>query len=517
MSQRVLVLSFLCTACSATPPLIEERQRGDELGHDEPNEADVDAAERLDTAKAKTEPIAPKDEGPRIAAVEPHVWIMPKPSHEGLALGNVRLGTSVRLRDTTPVPGNGCRAWYGVEPRGYVCLNFRTTLDLNDPYFRALSDVAPKKGELFPYSYAYSRDAPMYSRVPTPSEWEKEERRFKPAGTYAELGDWAKGHEELIENAPIEGTDPVPWFFADGKRHVRGGTRDPKRLLWKVIPNGSMVAYARAFTMHGRVWLVTSDLTLVPADRVQKIRRSKFRGVELNDKVTLPIAWNRRLEPRPLYRYVDGAWVDSGERVSGKGWRMISGDKRGTGRDPYWELRDRPGLFMKGKDTTVSWPRKELPPAIAPDEKWMEARITPGTLTAFVGLKPVYATLFSPGKGGHPVAGLDHTKYATTQTGFFRFEWKERTATMSNEKGEPKILWFSDVPHIQYIKAPLAMHVAYWHEDFSTPKSAECVNLSPSDGRWMFNWTDPPLPPDWGAIGPGRGAGKSTAIVIYGL
>jgi hypothetical protein len=91
---------------------------------------------------------------------------------------------------------------------------------------------------------------------------------------------------------------------------------------------------------------------------------------------------------------------------------------------------------------TVSWPRDKLPPSIAADEKWIDARITPGTLTVYVGLEPVYATLFSPGKGGHPVPGLDHTKYATTQTGIFRYEWKERVATMSNEKGDPKVLWF---------------------------------------------------------------------------
>ena len=48
---------------------------------------------------------------------------------------------------------------------------------------------------------------------------------------------------------------------------------------------------------------------------------------------------------------------------------------------------------------------------------------------------------------------------------------------MSNEPGEPTVLWFSDVPNIQYIRAPLAMHVSYWHQDFSNPKSAECVNV----------------------------------------
>jgi hypothetical protein len=169
---------------------------------------------------------------------------------------------------------------------------------------------------------------------------------------------------------------------------------------------------------------------------------------------------------------------------------------------------------VRGRDVTISYARKKLPRAIKPGQKWIDAHINPGTMTAYVGIEPVYATLFSPGKGGAAVAGFDPTKYATTETGVFFFEWKEHVATMSNEKGEPKVLWFSDVPHIQYLRAPLAMHVAYWHEDFSNKKSAECLNLSPRDGRWMFDFTEPQLPTGWGAIRPGGGNGKSTPIMV---
>jgi hypothetical protein len=462
---------------------------------------------------------AEKELGPRVGAIGPHVWIMPKPRSKGLALGNLRLGTSVRLKSPDPIRGEGCgRGWLATEPRGYVCLGRRTTTDLDDPYYRALHEVAPQPGALFPYRYAHSRGAPMYSRVPTPAEWKDAEERFGPPGTYAELGEWAKGHEELIQKGrKIVATDPVPWFFEGGKRHVGGGTRDVNRLLWKVIPNGSMLAYAKAFEMHGRVWLVTADLTVVPADRVQFMRRSKFRGVELGDQVTLPLAWNRNLDPRPLYRQSEtGEWSESGQTLAAKQWQMIAKQRSGSRADPYWELRNRPGLFVRGKHVTLTRARAKLPRAVKADERWVDAKINPGTLTVYEGITPIYATLFSPGIGGPSVPGLDHTKYATTQTGYFRFEWKERVATMSNEKGDPTVLWFSDVPHIQYVRAPLAMHVAYWHEDFSNRKSAECLNLSPHDGHRLFALTDPPLPEGWGAVRPGGGNGRSTAIIING-
>jgi hypothetical protein len=492
------------------------------------SEAAHEAAATAPAPKRSSRTYAPgshNDGKPRIAAIGPHVWIKPKPSHEGLALGNIRLGTSVRLKKTEPVPGEKCkRGWYAVEPRGYVCLNHRTTLDTTDPYFLALADVAPKPDAAYPLGYAHSRGAPMYGRVPTPQEWEKAELRFGPPGTYQELGEWAAGHEELIEkDRPIEAEDEVPWYFEGGKRHVHGGTYNPRVLKWRTIPNGSLLAYGRSFEMHGRVWLVTPDLMVVPADRVQYMRRHEFRGVDLGGEVTLPLAWNLSHDPIPIYRRTGGdGWEPSGRTLRGKGWIEISPDGDLTwefsrqGKPKYLPLRDDPTLAVDKRDVTFTVASDKRPRAVAADGKWLEAKILPGTMTAYVGDRPVYATLFSPGKGGLPVKGLDHTIYATTQTGYFPLEWRERVATMSNEKGEPKVLWFSDVPHVQYLRAPLAMHVAYWHEDFGNKKSAECLNMSAIDGKWVFDFADPPLPEDWGAVGPGRGNGPSTPVVVRG-
>jgi hypothetical protein len=415
----------------------------------------------------------------------------------------------------------------------------------------ALADVAPRPGETYPYHYAHSRGAPMYGRVPTPEEWKKSEADLPPPGVYAELGEWAKGHEELIEKeTQIQADDEVPWYFADGKRRVSGGPFNPQVLRWKVIPNGSLLAYGRSFEMYGRVWLVTSDLMLVPADRVQFIRRHRFHGIELAacatacsawggdptrapgacsatcssaSGTTLPIAWNRNKQPIPIYRrQADGSWVESGETLGPKTAIEISSNGKfewefAPPKEPrYFTLRRDAALAVRKSDVSFVAKRDSLPRGVHPGQKWLEARILPGTMTAYVGTEPVYATMFSPGKGGLPVKGLDHTIYATTQTGFFPLEWKERVATMSNEKGDPKVLWFSDVPNVMYLRAPLAMHVAYWHEDFGNKKSAECLNLSATDGQFIFGFTDPPLPEDWNAVRPGGGNGTSTPVVVSG-
>ena len=468
------------------------------------------AAKVSTTGKSVESPLRARDDDgtPRIGALGPHVWIRPKPQSEGLAVGKMRRGTSIRLRSTEPVPGAGCaQGWRAVEPSGYVCLNSHTTLDLTDPYYIALNDVAPRFGVVWPYRYAHSRGAPMYSRVPTPEEWKKVEAPLGPPGTYLELGEWAAGHEEMIdENVRIEARDEVPWYFEGGRRHVRDLTRPSSRLVWKHIPNGSMLSYAKSFEQHGRVWLLSPDLTIVPADRVQHMRRSVFRGVQLGGEAKLPLAWNRGKQNVLLYRKNQvGAYVASGESLAPKQHVMVTGKRRGLFLSGYYPLRDRPELFIKAEEVTIAFPREKLPNAIKPGEKWIDASIHYGTLTAYIGLEPVYSTLFSAGKGGQPVP----------QTGYFRYEWKEWVATMSNEKGDPKVLWFSDVPHVQYVKAPLAQHVAYWHEDYGNLKSAECLNMSPADGRWLFSFTDPPVPKEWGAVG--ANFGQSTIIMINGF
>jgi hypothetical protein len=267
--------------------------------------------------------------------------------------------------------------------------------------------------------------------------------------------------------------------------------------------------------MNGRTWLLTPDLMLVPADRVRKIRRSTFHGVMLGDGVELPLAWNRTKGKKPTYVRKDGEMIAIADSMASKSWVMVTEDKVSWNGRTFLPVRGQPDTFVEEADVTVTARRKgPLPNGVSPGERWIEAKILPGTLTAYEGDRPVRATLFSPGKGGVPAPGLDHTKYATTAMGYFPIEWKDHIATMTNEHGEPKRYWFTDVPHIQYLRAPLAMHVAFWHEDFGNPKSAECVNVSPEDGRWLFDWTLPHLPEGWGGVRPGDGNGKSTPVII---
>ena len=55
---------------------------------------------------------------------------------------------------------------------------------------------------------------------------------------------------------------------------------------------------------------------------------------------------------------------------------------------------------------------------------------------------------------------------------------------------------------MQFFDEAVGLHGTYWHGDFGHPRSHGCVNLSPLDARWMFDFTAPRLPAGWAAAYP---------------
>jgi hypothetical protein len=53
---------------------------------------------------------------------------------------------------------------------------------------------------------------------------------------------------------------------------------------------------------------------------------------------------------------------------------------------------------------------------------------------------------------------------------------------------------------VQYIHLNVALHGSFWHSSFGSTRSHGCINLSPADARWLFNWTGPVLPENWHSV-----------------
>jgi hypothetical protein len=403
--------------------------------------------------------------------------------------------------------------FYAVEPTGYVCLDQTATLDPNHGRVRVLSEALPVP-RLLPYRYALSNGAPAYRRLPSRAEWEQREKGLGPPGSFGSLPVGSRGHELLAETRPIQADSPVPDFLLHPTSEALGSD-----LVKKLVPLGSSVAYSRAFEHEGRVWLLSSEGFVVPADRVRPYRTSRFSGQRLEGSIGLPLAWARVDSARAYIVDSEGQAVESGRSWGKHSLVRLADDIAPVGRGKMRCLATREtapdgrALWIREQDARVAR-RRDPPEAAKPDKRWLAASITQGTLVAYEGRTPVFATLVAPGVGGVPRPGADLVKASATPVGTFRITYKVRATTMSPEQGDPREFWLAEVPYTQYFSMPFALHTSYWHESFGEWMSAGCINLSPEDGRWLFDWTLPRVPAAWNGAASAPETGTGTIVVV---
>ena len=422
--------------------------------------------------------------------------------------GYMRVGQRVALKSEEKVDGQGCpKGFYRVEPAGFVC-DDATVSRSEDTPFLAANRLTRPRDTAFPYDWAISNGAPMYARLPDPDEQRRVENRHGKVGVWHPLPKFSRGHEHLAVLDPIASVDPQPAFLAGGR-----GPRGPvMSLVRKSVPHGTLFAYTRAFDHGGRTFLLSADLTLVPADRVRRFRRSRHHGVELGPEVHLPRAWIRA-EARPVYRREDDAFVATDQTFALRSHVGLTGAEVTQGERRF--LETEAGDWIAAADATVVRARDDYPYGVRRGDKWMLVSLSAGTLVAYEDLTPVFTTLISPGRGGLPIKGRNPVEDATTPTGSFKVTFKDRAATMASEFGQGRKFWVADVPFTQYFSPPFALHGAYWHEKFGEPMSAGCINASPLDAAWLFGWTAPEVPPGWqGIVGNADPGAAATWVIV---
>ncbi len=160
----------------------------------------------------------------------------------------------------------------------------------------------------------------------------------------------------------------------------------------------------------------------------------------------------------------------------------------------------------------------EGPPAVVraiggARKTWLDVSVLGGTLVAYEGDKPVFATLISPGRGGIPSTGKDPLETASTPLGTFRVDGKFVTATMVSSTND--LLVHTEVQYVQNFHGPHALHGAYWHDGWGEKKSGGCINLAPVDAQRLFGWTEPRVPDDWYGMRSVKEMGPATVVVVH--
>jgi len=416
-----------------------------------------------------------------LVAIARETLIYEQPSFNATKIGYLRAGAQVR-RDAQPAGHEGCKGgFYRIMPEGYVCVGATATLDPNHPVAQ-FGRVRPDRSSALPYRYGRSiyPTPPFYTRLPSKLEQEQEEvelARHLEANTRAAWRD-----------AP---TDPTPQFLAAGGQAPTpfGYAHEANKLTNGRAVTDSSFALLAIYDQGGRRFGLSTDMSLLPLDRMKPVVASTFHGIALGGEVELPVVFVRN----------HNAFLYSGSPSTGfsisrpLGFREalpITGRSRSLAGLSYLETTS--GDWLRDDNLVRVDRMVQRPGWVKPGRTWIHVSIMKQSMVAYVGDKPVYATLVSTGADG---MGDPKTTHSTVR-GQFLIHTKHVTATMdSDEVGDEFDL--RDVPYVQYFSEGFAFHAAYWHDTFGTPHSHGCVNLSPIDSRWLFHWTDPPVPQAW--------------------
>ena len=123
-------------------------------------------------------------------------------------------------------------------------------------------------------------------------------------------------------------------------------------------------------------------------------------------------------------------------------------------------------------DETVPAAKPQQPP-VGNGAPWIEVNLSEQRLYAWEGDVLLNSFLVSTGTWAYP-----------TITGTFNIWNKTRIQAMSGPG-----YYLPDVPYVMYFYGDYGIHGTYWHNNFGTPMSHGCVNMTIPDAQWLYNWT----------------------------
>jgi hypothetical protein len=467
--------------------------------------------------------------------------------HGAIRIGYIRQGGRVAVVPEAHVKPNCPEGWYELVDGGFVCGRY-ATLDMNHPRIK-LAAHPPYLDQPLPYQYGYNimNGTPLYKAIPSKEErtklepWLKPHWKPKPKPAAVVTNDMDAGAPVMPTAVAVAlstgGLSPqgevedagVPWYLRDfdggkptitldelkeegggpiSRRMVKGfylaldkevDSGPNKAVRWWRATDGLLAPYEKIFVakpltdFHG-VWLgqepTKEDLD---AQNPPTVDAGYTPTPRPSTKIDFPVAFI--LYPR-AHKFTLSD--DHKKATATEGIRRftpvpLTGKDATVGGSHYLETTD--GWWMREAEGTVA--RTTTPPKdLAPDEKWIDVNLKTETLVAFVGEKPVFATLVSTGRMNDEDKEKDHR----TKPGTFRIREKHVAATMDGDVASDGPYSIEDVPWIMYFNGSIALHGAFWHANFGHVQSHGCVNLSPADARTLFGWTEPQLPTGWHGV-----------------
>lgn len=230
---------------------------------------------------------------------------------------------------------------------------------------------------------------------------------------------------------------------------------------------------------HNAIWFRTDD-GWINSTFVQPVKREINKPqLELPEggllcEVTVPYtqAWLvDQYNRKRVYRYYYGSthWVYYAFKTSeGNSWYRVLDDRT---NDSY---------IVMAEDLRPVTAAELTPISAHIRNKHIEVDLSGQRLTAFENEKPVFSAKIASGyfEGDTPI-------------GEFRVERKQPSRHMAARTPTTEFD-LPGVPWVCYISwTGVSLHGTYWHNNYGTPQSHGCINLTPEASKWIYRWTEP--------------------------
>jgi lipoprotein-anchoring transpeptidase ErfK/SrfK len=245
--------------------------------------------------------------------------------------------------------------------------------------------------------------------------------------------------------------------------------------VYRTLETGfDYVTYISLERVNGKRYFMIAPGVWLPGDGVSPVATPTFQSLELTRTPRNDFGWVMfELESKKMpgyeqsettgqyYARYDVVQIFNVRQVGGVEWYQIGLDE-----------------WVEGTQVARVTPNPTPPEGVSGD-RWIEVNLHQQTLSVYDRGRLVFAALVSTGLPG-----------AWTQPGLFQIDLKKEAETMSGAftADRSDYYYLEDVPWTMYFDQARALHGTYWHNGYGVPRSRGCVNLSPGDAQWIYNW-----------------------------
>jgi hypothetical protein len=266
----------------------------------------------------------------------------------------------------------------------------------------------------------------------------------------------------------LDNKQDTPLYASDGE------ARDEKHSIRSIEAGFDYASWSDCSVQkHRAVFMIGPGVYMRGGDSCSQIAMPSFKGLAFSRTPPRPFAWvlttvqpkalpgdSQPLSGQALYRFAV-VQIYGESQVEGKTWYQIGANS--------WLTEDKVAMVT---------PDPTRPPGVT-DDRWISINLYEQTLTVYEQGQLVFATMVATGLPGW------WTQPGTFQV-YAKLEHDNMTGSFAADRSD--YYYLQDVPWVLYFDKARALHGAYWHNGYGYPRSHGCVNMSPTDAHWLYDW-----------------------------